>query len=137
MRHHRTEKMASTVRMIVADAIRNKLSDPRIQPLTSVTRVELSADLQIANIYVSVLGTEAEARCTMAGLQNATGHIQRIVARKLTTRFCPQIRFQLDESLKRAAETIRIIDESVAVDTPHSPAGDNDHAEPRTDGAPE
>lgn len=112
MRHHRLEKMASTVRAIVGEAIRDKLSDPRIQPLTSVTRVELSGDLQFAKVYISVMGEGAVARRTMAGLANAAGHIQRILAQRLTTRFCPQIRFELDESIKRAAETVRIIDES-------------------------
>ena len=113
MASHRVERMASTVRTIVADAIRNKLNDPRIAPLCSVTRVEMSGDLQVARVFVSVPGSDAVRRRTMAGLTHARGHIQRIVAHNLSVRQCPEIRLKLDDSLKLAAETMRIIEQSV------------------------
>lgn len=99
--------------MIAGDAILNRLNDPRISPMTSVTRVEMSGDLQIAKIYISVLGTDAEKRCTMRGLEHAVGHIQRILAKRLTTRHCPEIRFEIDDSLKRVAETMEMIERAV------------------------
>ena len=109
-RSHRIEKMASNMRSIVSDVILNELNDPRISPLTSVTRVQMSGDLQIAKVFVSVLGSDAECRRTFAGLEHAVGHIQRILAQRLQVRHCPQIRLRLDESLKRSAETIAMID---------------------------
>lgn len=113
MSSHRLAKMASTVRMIAGEAILNKLNDPRISPMTSVTRVEMSGDLQIAKLYISVLGSDADRRRTMRGLEHAVGHIQRILAKRLTTRHCPEIRFEVDERLKRTAETLQIIEQSV------------------------
>ena len=132
MSSHRLAKMASTIRAIAGDAILNRLNDPRISPMTSVTRVQMSGDLQIAKIYISVLGSEAEMRRTMRGLEHAVGHIQRIVAKRLTTRHCPEIRFELDDSLKKAAETIQVIDESVG--ELDGPAVDTDEID--NDGAP-
>ena len=105
--------------MIAGDAILNRLNDPRISPMTSVTRVEMSGDLQIAKVYISVLGSDAEKRRTMRGLKHAVGHIQRILAKRLTTRHCPEIRFEVDDSLKRAAETIQMIDEAVGESDGH------------------
>lgn len=105
--------MASIVRNIVSDCILNRLSDPRISTLTSVTRVEISGDMQIARVFVSVMGTEAQVRTTMAGLKHARGRIQRAVAQNLRARFCPELRIELDESLKKAAETIQLINETV------------------------
>jgi len=102
--------MASNVRSIVSDVIHNELNDPRVSPLTSVTRVQMSGDLQIAKVFVSVLGSDAECRRTFAGLEHAIGHIQRVLARRLQVRHCPQIRLRIDESLKRSADTITIID---------------------------
>ncbi len=81
--------------------------------MTSVTRVEITGDLQIARIFVSVMGTDAQVRTTMAGLKNARGRIQRAVAQNLQTRVCPELRIELDESFKKAAEIIQIINESV------------------------
>jgi hypothetical protein len=60
------------------------------------------------------LGSPAEGRRTLAGLKDAAGRIQSILARNLTTRQCPHLRFHLDESLKKSAETIRLINESMA-----------------------
>ncbi|HUU81914.1 MAG TPA: 30S ribosome-binding factor RbfA [Phycisphaerae bacterium] len=116
MRSFRVEKLASTIRDIVSRAITHKLHDPRISPMTSVLRVEVSGDLQVAKVHVTVLGEGAEGRRTLAGLSNAVGRVQRMVAQELTIRRCPEIRFVLNDSLKRAAETVRIIDQTVLSD---------------------
>ncbi len=122
MRPFRVDKMGSAIRQIVSEAIATKLNDPRISTFTSVTRVEVSRDLQIARVYVSVLGTEAETRKTMTGLAHAVGHVQRLVAGRLTVRRCPEIRFVLDPSIKKAAQTIQIIEQTTAEAQPHPTA---------------
>ena len=113
MTSYRVEKMASNVRSIVSDVILNELNDPRVSHLTSVTRVELTRDLQLAKVFVSVLGSEGEGRRTMAGLEHATGHIQKVLASRLRARVCPHISLHLDESLKRTAEVLDLIRRSV------------------------
>jgi ribosome-binding factor A len=140
MRSFRVDKLGSTIRDIVSDAIANRLNDPRISPLTSITRVEVSGDLQIAKVFVSVLGGASQARKTMAGLTHAGGHVQRLVAERLSVRRCPEIRFVLDASLKKAAETIRVIEDSVGQDRgqeSQSPPGDESPDRSAANGAPE
>ncbi len=135
MRSYRVDKMASTIRNIVGEAMAHRLSDPRISPLASVTRVEVSGDLQLAKVYVSVLGAPAEARRTLAGLTHAVGHVQRMVARQLTVRRCPEVRFLLDDSLKKAANTMRIIDETMKEHGPADAAAPPDDPDaPEEDG---
>ena len=113
MRSYRADKISSFIRSLVGEVVANKLNDPRISPLTSVTRVEMAGDLQIAKVYVSVMGTPADERRTMAGLGHATGHIQRLVGKELAIRQVPEIRFVLDQSIKVATETVKIIDENM------------------------
>ncbi|UCG16978.1 MAG: 30S ribosome-binding factor RbfA [Phycisphaerales bacterium] len=113
MRSFRADKMGSFIRMLVSEAISNKINDPRVSRFASVTRVEVSGDLQIAKVYVSVMGTPADERKTLAGLRHARGHVQRWVGRQLTVRNVPEIRFVLDESIKGAAETVRQIDDAM------------------------
>jgi len=113
MKPYRAEKVASEIREVVGGAIITRLADPRISRFTSVTRVTVSADLAFADVYVSVMGTPVEERKTLAGLLHARGHLQGMVARRLRIRQCPEIRLHLDESIKRGAETIRIIDETM------------------------
>jgi len=114
MRSHRPERVANIIRMVVSEAIATKLSDPRIAPMSSITRVEVSGDLEIARVYVSVMGEPAVGRRTIAGLESATGYVQGLLAKELPIRNCPKISFYLDESIKKAAETIWMIDEAMA-----------------------
>lgn len=113
MRAYRPDKMASLIRDVVSETMTNKLQDPRISPLASITRVEVSGDLQIAKVYVSVIGNEAAARTTLRGLENARGLLQRAVAKAVTARVCPQLRFLYDGSIKKASEIIALIDASL------------------------
>ncbi len=113
MPSHRVEKLASTARFIVSDVIRCKLNDPRVATFTTVTRVELSSDLQVLKAFISVFGTEAEGRRTMAALQNARGRIQGFLAKGLRMRNCPELRIEYDDSDRKAAETMRIIEETM------------------------
>lgn len=114
MKSFRPERVAHVIREVVSTAINSKLNDPRIAPLSSVTRVEMSADLEHAKVWVSVMGDAATGRRTIAGLKAAAGYVQRMVGAELTMRTTPHLSFHLDESLKKAAETIRIIDASMA-----------------------
>ena len=110
MKSYRPDKVASVVREIVGSMIAEKLHDPRICRFTSVTRVEVTADLQHAKVYISVLGSDADERSTLRGLEHARGRVQRAVAAGVTARVCPQIRFIADGSIKKAREIIRVID---------------------------
>ncbi|HEY3244768.1 MAG TPA: 30S ribosome-binding factor RbfA [Phycisphaerae bacterium] len=130
MRPHRLEKLASTIRFVVSDAIANKLSDPRISRFASVTRVDVVADLSLARVYVSVMGTPGEQRRTFRALQHAAGHVQRLLARQLQTRQCPEVRFVLDPSLKVAAQTMQMLKESGAGGAPEAEWGASDSDEP-------
>ena len=113
MKKFRIEKVASVVRQIVSDAIRDRLQDPRVSSMTSVTRVELSSDLDWAKVHVSILGSAAVQKTTMAALTSAAGYIQGILARSLHTRQCPRLVFLLDDSLKRSNEVTKMIDDSM------------------------
>lgn len=109
--HYRSQRLAAVVREVVGDSIANRLSDPRISRLTSVTRVELSPDLLQVKVYVSVMGTDGEARTTLKGLESARGMVQTRLARQLDIRQCPELRFYLDPGPKIAQETFRQLDE--------------------------
>lgn len=130
MKPYRAEKVASEIRSVVGDAILNHLSDPRVSRFASVTRVSVSADLAIADVYISVMGEPAAQRTTLAGLQHARGHLQGLVARRLRLRQCPEVRFHPDESIKRGTETIRLIEETMGrqrpTDTPAAPESGDD-----------
>jgi ribosome-binding factor A len=112
MRPYRKERIASAIRSIVGSAIAHKLQDPRVSGLTTVTRVELSADLQLAKVYLSVPGESACERKTMAAMRHATGYIRRMVAHQLQLRQCPELRFMIDDGIKGAREVLKLLEEN-------------------------
>ncbi len=107
----RIEKITRTVRDVISDLIQNHLSDPRVKGLVSVTRVEVAPDLSIAKIYLSVTGVEQpQEKLTFDAIQNATGFMRSHLAKILTTRTCPALKFYQDDSLKKGFEVCQILD---------------------------
>jgi len=107
--------MAEAIREVVSSAILFEVADPRVHSVT-VLRVEVTADLRNAAVYVSIMGNEAERKQTFRGLIHATGFLQARVAARLQTRFTPILRFKHDESVKKSIEVSRLIDEALASD---------------------
>ncbi|MEK7732288.1 MAG: 30S ribosome-binding factor RbfA [Planctomycetota bacterium] len=112
MRGYRKERVASLVHEIVSEAILQRINDPRVSPLTTVTRVQISGDLTIATVYLSVLDDPAVERRTITALRHAGGFIQRMVAKGLDMRQCPELRFEVDEQLKKVKHTLQLLNEN-------------------------
>ncbi len=137
MKTHRLARIAEVVREVAASTILFNIRDPRVKGVT-VTRSEVSADLQHAKVYVSVMGTEKQQRDAMVGLKNAAGFVQSKLADRLMTRFLPVIIFMVDEGVKKSIEVARILAEEKklrgevdppAVDADADSAEDDDDAE--------
>jgi len=103
--------VANQIRAILAEAICTRLSDPRLSPFTSITRVDVSPDFAVAHVYVSVMEErDARRRLSVQALQSAAGRLRAVLGRGLRTRQIPRLVFHLDESLRRGFETVQIID---------------------------
>ena len=113
MGSRRQEKVARVVKEAVSEAIRERLNDPRIVGLVSITRVEMSPDLRNADIFLSIMATDdAGSRKTFKAIKHANHHIRRFVGSALTSKFCPQLHFHQDEKFKKTLEMMRLIDEA-------------------------
>ena len=110
MMSYRRERFVSALRNVVAMLIRTELSDPRIRGLVTVTRVEVSPDLRLAKVYVSVLGDKGEQKSSLVGLRNGAGHLQGLLKEHMEFRVCPKLDFRLDEELKESLATMALID---------------------------
>lgn len=111
MKSHRLARVSETVREVAAEAILFEVRDPRVKGVT-VTRAEVSGDLQHAKVYVSVMGSEKQQKLTMHGLAAAAGFVQTKLAKRLTTRFVPHVTFVLDEGVKKSIEIMRLLREA-------------------------
>ncbi len=103
----RLQRLNVLFRQELANLIRSELRDPRLADIVSITRVEVSADLQNASVYASVLGDEEAKKATMSALTAAAPFLRRHLIERITIRRVPTLHFILDETIEEAA---RILD---------------------------
>ena len=99
----RPEKVAHLMRREIAEILQQKLRDPRVSAMVSVTDVEVTQDLSFARVFVSIMGTPAEREAAMQALAHAAGFVRRELGPRLGLREVPDVRFVHDESLERGA----------------------------------
>ncbi len=113
MATRRQEKVARVVKEAVSDAISHHLNDPRIEGFVSVTRVEMATDLRSADVYVSIFGKDqASQNKTFTAITHAKSRIQSMLADKLQSKFCPVLRFYMDEKFKKTLEILKLIEQA-------------------------
>jgi ribosome-binding factor A len=101
------------IREVASETILFELKDPRVKGVT-VTRAEVSGDLQHAKVFITIMGSASEQALCLHGLRHAAGFIQSKLADRLQTRFTPTIRFEIDKGVKNSIEVSRLLSEALA-----------------------
>jgi len=91
-------------------AILTDLRDPRIEGVT-VTYVEVSPDMRLAKVHVSIMGDDAKQRLCLHGLRSSAGYLQNKISDRIDTRYTPRIRFELDEGVKKSLAISQMLSE--------------------------
>ena len=110
MSNRRVLKAAQAIREVVSMAILKDIKDPRVRDVT-VTFVEVTADMRMAKVHVSVMGDETKQDLCLRGLQNSAGFLQSKIGKRIDTRYTPKIKFSLDKGMKHAMMVTRILEE--------------------------
>jgi ribosome-binding factor A len=128
----RNLKIAAQIKRLVSIVLSRGVGDPRVDGLISVTYVKLSPDLREAKVGLSIMGATAPDKTVLAGIVSAGRHLQHEVADGLAMRTAPRLSFELDESLKREAEILKLVKEANATSGNESPrAGAAPEREPQ------
>jgi len=97
----RTEMLGSTIRRELGEMILRDLSDERLGGLPTVTRVKVSADLSVADVFVTVMGTEGQQNAALNALRHAASLMRSKLTQSLDLRTTPYLKFHFDEQLKK------------------------------------
>lgn len=97
-------------------AIFRSLKDPRIDPMLSIVRTELSRDGSSCKVYVSSLEGLQRAEESVKGLKSAAGFIRREVGLRLAMRHTPEFHFIADNSIEYGVHISRLLREIVPED---------------------
>ncbi len=88
--------------------LRGDVHDPDLNRMSiTVGEVRVTTDLRVATIYVLPLGGQGKDEVVQLLARNK-GELRRIIGKKLTLKFAPELRFQLDETFDRMDETRRL-----------------------------
>ena len=91
------------------------LKDPRLRGVT-LTGVKMADDLRYARVYFSHLEGQPRAKAAVAGFQSAAGFIRRRIGNGLGLRYAPDLDFEFDAGLERAARIDALLRDARARD---------------------
>lgn len=103
----RADRLGHEIRVELAELLTRQVKDPRIG-FATVTRVEMTADLHHARVFVSVLGSPEEQASTIEGLSSAAGFLRHEIGHRLALRRAPELLFILDHGAE-AGEKIELL----------------------------
>ena len=118
----RLERVEARIAHIISDLIvRGEVKDHRVRGMFSISAVECSKDGAYAKVRVSSYLAEEDMQKVVAGLNHASGFIQRILGKHLHTRHTPKLTFVVDTSLIQSFEIAsRLKELSSETDSPQS-----------------
>ena len=92
-------KFNQQAREVIANILLFEISDPKLS-LVTITGCEVSYDRSACNVFYSAEKGQYEA--VASAFERASGRIRSLMARQLSWRVAPQLRFILDRSVDEA-----------------------------------
>ncbi|HSX13039.1 MAG TPA: 30S ribosome-binding factor RbfA [Chlamydiales bacterium] len=98
MKKNRIDRINSLLREVISDVILKQVKNPHVNLFVSVTRVDTSADLYHAKVYISLIGTDTEKQNVLHALESAAGFIAVQSSHQVKMRHFPSLSFKLDNA---------------------------------------
>jgi ribosome-binding factor A len=96
---YRPDRVGDQIRQELSEILsRGEVHDPGIGFIT-LTRVQVTADLQLARVFYTSLGDPNARKETARALARATGFFRRQIGARLQLRRVPELEFRFDESI--------------------------------------
>ncbi|MBC5829733.1 MAG: 30S ribosome-binding factor RbfA [Candidatus Eremiobacteraeota bacterium] len=109
MNKQRLGRIDTELQRALSKIISEQMEDPRMA-FTTVTGVEVTADLQYARVRVSIIGDRHAARLTMDALKSASRFLRGELGRAVILRHTPELSFVEDRNTERAIALTKVID---------------------------
>lgn len=116
--YSRTERVNQLLKEEISRLLRDEVKDSRIGMVT-ITDVEASPDLKVAKVYIQTTGGEDREVQALKGLSSAAGFIRSKLGRELHIRRVPELHFEIDRTLERAARIEELLHRIRDDDEPH------------------
>ncbi len=111
----RNQRLGNQVLRTLSELLQFETKDPRLHGV-SLTSVDLSRDLSIANVYFSLLDPNEDPAPAAEGLKRASGFLRAKLGNAIKVRHVPELRFAHDDSAAEAVRIGRLIDTTLEAD---------------------
>jgi len=111
----RPDRVADQIRGELAMLLARDVHDPGIGFVT-LTRVQVSPDLQLARIYYTVLGDEKSRANSAKALDRAVPFLKRQIGSRLRLKRVPELKFHYDEAVAGQDRIDQLLNEIHAAD---------------------
>jgi ribosome-binding factor A len=126
---YRPNRVADQIRAEISVMLAREVHDPGIGFIT-ITRVQVSPDLQLARVYYTTMGSEPQRKATAKALHRAGPFLRYQIGHRLRLRRVPVLEFFFDKSVEnqeRVERLIQEIHEADAMTESETPADDTNH----------
>ena len=106
----RIDRVNELLRHEISRLLTLQIKDPRLKGVISITRVTTSSDLRIAQVFLSVMGDSEVKLSALEGIRSASTFLRRELRSRVSLRYTPFLKFDLDESLEEADHILGIMD---------------------------
>jgi ribosome-binding factor A len=106
----RPDRVADQIRGELASLLAREVHDPGIGFVT-LTRVQVSPDLQLARVFYTALGDAKARAATERALERAAPFLRRQIGARLRLKRTPALRFLYDESIAGQDRIEQILNE--------------------------
>lgn len=101
---NRQERANSEIQKCLIEIIQEKMNDPRLNKIISVTEVKVSPDFKYCKVKISVLDVK-DIEAVTSVLQKSEGYIKKELGKMLDMPYMPKLKFEVD---KGAISTLRV-----------------------------
>src|SRR5260370_68889 len=111
----RSERVGGAVLRELSAVLVRDWRDRRLRGIT-LTAVKMDDDLRPGRVYFSHLEGSVRASAAIAGFKSASGFIRREIGKSLGLRYTPELDFEFDPALERAARIDALLKQSAPND---------------------
>lgn len=107
----RSLRLAELIKVKLSLLLVKGLKDPRLDSFITILDVRLSRDGRIAQVVVSVIGSEKDKINVIRGLESARGYIQMRLGKELRVKYIPHLIFKLDDKTEERVRLVHRLEE--------------------------
>ena len=106
---HRLERVNELIRRELGDLLTREVTFEAA--LVTVQQVDITPDLKHAHVFISIIGTEEQAKASMAKLHDKRIQLQHLLSRRVILKNTPQLHFKLDDTIVRGDRVINLLEQ--------------------------